>query len=606
MKNLKRRTFLKSAALATSAVLLPHCSKTESRPNIVLILLDDLGWSDLGCHGNDIVETPTIDKLASESVQFSQFYVNPVCAPTRASLLTGRHFLRTGVSHVHGGKDFVHLDETLLPEHFQNAGYATGMWGKWHSGHTDGYYPWQRGFDEAYMAQLYKHENSRGQLNGEPVEHSAWADEVITEYAIEFMRRHQHQPFFAFLPYLTCHSPLVAPQSMIDKYREKGLSENLATLYAMINFCDFHLNRLFQAMQDLGLAKNTMVLFLSDNGPAISNNLLTDQDRDIRYANNLKGHKGNIWENGVKSPLFVRWPGTFKPSTIDHLADVTDLFPTLLEIAGIALPDSNLPLDGRSLLPLLQGQKTRSSEKRSFNYANPGWPPTDQPWSPQGTKDEYRPIPPEAKARIQYEDQIISVRKGDYKLLFNPGAVEDQVELVNGYALFNIVADPREEQNLVQAKPERFQELKAELQQWFESIKQAPPSFAMPTFLIGQNGRVHNTILAKGPRDISPGLKNTFNQLWNWQQGDWAEYRIRVLTPGNYEVELHHDSDVASGALVRAHVGDQHVSGRIWDNQTVSLGALPLQTGDALFRLEIIQAEAQAIDNLVSIQLHRR
>ena len=601
MNSLKRRTFLKSAALATSACLLPSCGKTEDRPNIVLILLDDLGWSDLGCHGNQMVETPTIDKLASESVQFSQFYVNPVCAPTRASLLTGRHFLRTGVSHVHGGKDFVHLDETLLAEHFQNAGYATGMWGKWHSGHTDGYFPWERGFDEAYMAQLYRHENSRGELNGAPVEHQAWADQVITDYAIQFMSRNPNKPFFAFLSFLTCHTPLAAPPSVVEKYRQKGLSENLATLYGMIDFCDGHLARLFTAMEDLGIADNTIVLFLSDNGPAISNNLLTDRDREIRYVNNLKGHKGNIWENGVKSPLFVRWPSQFQPTTVSQLADVTDIFPTLLDVAGIRLPDAHLPLDGKSLLTILKGQ-TRS-DKRSFNYANHGWPPTDKPWSPEGVEDEYRPIPPEDKAKINYEDQIISVRKGQYKLLFNPGEVKNQVDLVDGYALFDIPNDPREEHNLVNTKPDVFNNMKAELEAWFEDIKRAPHSFSMPTFLIGEQGRITSTIWAKGPRDISPGLKNTFNQLWNWHEGDWAEYQIRVKTPGTYRVVLQHDSDQASNAQVSVSVENQQISNTINNNQLVRMGELDLQAGDAILRLHVQQAGGLAIDKLISIQL---
>ena len=161
-------------------ILITGCANHQ-KPNIILIQADDLGFCDLAIHGNTFAETPALDNLAKNGMQFSNFYVNSVCAPTRASLLTGRHFLRTGVSHVHGGKDFIHLEETLLPEALKENGYVTGMWGKWHSGKTAGYFPWQRGFDEAYMAQLYKHENSRGYLNGELVEHQKWASEVITD-----------------------------------------------------------------------------------------------------------------------------------------------------------------------------------------------------------------------------------------------------------------------------------------------------------------------------------------------------------------------------------------------------------------------------------------
>ena len=213
------------------------CNKVQ-KPNFILIQMDDLGWSDLGIHGNTMVDTPNIDKLGHESVRFNQFYVNPCCAPSRASLLTGRHFLRTGVSHVHGGKDYLHLEEKTIGDAFKIGGYKTGMWGKWHSGHTDGYFPWERGFDTAYMAQLYKHHESNGQLNGKYVSHGAWADEVLIDRAIDFMKTHKGQPFFCYISSLTCHSPLDAPEVFVEKLKKKQLSDSLATLYAMIEFCN--------------------------------------------------------------------------------------------------------------------------------------------------------------------------------------------------------------------------------------------------------------------------------------------------------------------------------------------------------------------------------
>jgi len=600
-----RRKFIKTtfSLLAGSPFL--KCTTSTEKPNIVLILLDDLGWDDLGCHGNPYVETPTIDNLAAQSVQFSQFYVNPVCAPTRASLLTGRHFLRTGVEHVHGGKDFIHLEETLLPEHFKKAGYATGMWGKWHSGHTDGYFPWERGFDEAYLAQLYQHENSRGQFNGKPVAHNAWADQVITDYAIDFMTRQQPQPFFAYLSYLTCHTPLQAPEPFIKKYENKGLSRNLATLYAMIDHLDSHLKRLFAAIEQLGLTKNTIIVFLSDNGPAISNNLLTDADREMRYVSQLKGHKGNLWENGVKSPLFVCCPEKFKPNKINRLADVTDIYPTLLDLAKIPLTNP-AELDGQSLKPALAGRPELLRQRYSFNYANPGWPPTDKPWSPVGTHNEYRPVFPEEKPALAYATQIISVRNDRYKLLFNPGNVKNQVALENGYALFDILNDPREEHNLIQAKPAVFQELKARLQNWFAEIKAEKHSFNMPVFLIGQHKKVNNTIPAKGPTHISSGLLNTFNSLWHWQAGDWAEYKIKVLTPGHYKVVLQHESAAVKLAQIKISTPQNSTTSTLADHQRIEFGEIYLDENDDLLRIEVLQGEGVVIEKLYSIQLERR
>jgi arylsulfatase A-like enzyme len=329
-----------------------------------------LGWDDLSIHGNKIVETPHLDAFAHESKRFSQFYVNPVCAPTRSSLLTGRHFLKTGVSHVHGGKDFIHLDETIFAETFRNAGFATGMWGKWHSGKTPGYYPWERGFDEAYQAKLYDHKTNEGYLNGEHVKHAEWADEVIVNYAIDFIERNKNQPFLAYLSFLTCHAPLEAPDEFVEKYRQKGLSNNFATLYGMIEHMDFHIQRLLNSIERFNLTNNTIVIFMSDNGPAVINNLLTDDERDKRYVNEYKGHKGNIWENGVKSPLFVRWPGKIRPAVTTQLADITDVYATLLDLAAIKLPGSHLTLDGISLAPVLLEDKNITEKEYVYNYAH--------------------------------------------------------------------------------------------------------------------------------------------------------------------------------------------------------------------------------------------
>jgi len=314
------------------------------RPNFILVLTDDQGYDDIGVNGNKLIETPNLDAFAAKSVQFRQFIVAPVCAPTRAALLTGRQFLRTGVSHVHGGKDFVNTSEALIPQVLKKAGYATGMWGKWHSGKTSGYFPWERGFDEAYMAALYKHKDNAGMLNGKEVKHTGWTCATLTNYAIDFMKRHKDRPFFAYLPYIACHAPLDAPEKLIEKYQRKGLSRNLSMLYAMLDNFDGQFGRLLEAVDRLGLAENTIVIFASDNGPAVINDLLTDEDRRIRYVNKFKGQKGNMWENGVRVPMFVRWKGRTRPAVVNRLADITDIFPTLLDFAGVRPPAGSKPL----------------------------------------------------------------------------------------------------------------------------------------------------------------------------------------------------------------------------------------------------------------------
>ncbi len=588
---------------------LSSCNTETEVPNFILIQMDDLGWDDLSLHGNKIIETPTIDRLGREAIQFNQFYVNPVCAPTRASLLTGRDFLRTGVSHVNGGKEYLNPGETLFAEIFSAAGYVTGMWGKWHSGSTDGYLPGERGFDEVYRAKLYRHKDNFGVLNGRDVQHGKWADEVLITYAIEFITENRDKPFFAYLPSMTCHGPLEAPEEYIQKNIEKGLSRNLATLYGMVEHFDFQLQRLIEAVDELGLAENTVVLFMSDNGPAVNNGAFTDEDRQIRYVSGLKGHKGNIWENGVKSPLFIRWNGHYKPTVVNDLADVTDILPTLLDIAGIDLPSDNLPLDGRSLRPVLEANIPEQwPEKLSYNYANPGWPPSDLPWTPEGIKDEYRPVEPGTKQALKNADQIIYVRRQQYKPLLNPDVEHNGGTIEGGYALYDILMDPLEKSNIIKENSETAEQLKMELDQWFEGIKQAPHSFNMPMFLIGKDGRRDNIIKGQAPVRISSNLKNTVGTLNGWREvGDFAEYSIEVITPGDYSININHASSHASGAGIVVSVGAEWISGSILDKQKTEPGVISLKKGKAILRLEITDVPEGSpdivMDKLRSIEL---
>jgi arylsulfatase A-like enzyme len=557
------------------------------KPNFIIIQLDDLGYSDLGIHGNRIVETPEIDAFADQSVQFTNFYVNPVCAPTRASLLTGRHFLKTGVSHVHGGKDHLNLNENTLADIFKEAGYSTGMWGKWHSGTADGYLPWQRGFDEAYMAELYKHENNRGLFNGELVETQKWADDVICDYALDFIKRNEGKPWLAYMSFLTCHSPLHAPEELINIYENKGLSRNLSTLYAMIHHVDQSLGAFFDELEETGANENTLIMFMSDNGPAIENDKLTDEDREIRYVNDLKGHKGNIWENGIKSPLFIYWKAKYENMKIDALCDITDIVPTMMEIAELDPRDQMPELDGKSFAGLLEKGKDER-DKISFNYANPGWPPTDKPWTPEGVMDEYRPLSSEMINELKIEDQIISVRKGKYKLLQNAADYPDTPEPKDNYVLINIASDPREEINLVNEEQTLYIELKAHLKAWFNEIKKSPHSFAMPVFNVHKSRPA--TLFAKAPQEISSDLKNTFNYLADWKQESVAWYTVDCSEETERKIKLEFMDVPPDNTQFKISAGKDELimePGEIESNDY-----LRLPEGVSLLRVECIKTDS--------------
>lgn len=576
-------------------------------PNFVILQLDDLGYDDLSIHGNTLVESPNIDSLGYTGMRFQQFYVNPVCAPTRASLLTGRHFMRTGVTHVHGGKDFLSLDETTFAEVLQAAGYATGMWGKWHSGHARGYFPWERGFDEAYMAELYRHRNSRGLLNGTPVEHAQWADQVITSYAIDFIDAHRKQPFLAYLSFLSVHAPLETPDTLRDKYIEKGLSYNLATIYGMVEYTDHYVGELLHAIDTMGLTENTIIMLMSDNGPAVLNNMLSDADRKIRYVSEMKGHKGNIWENGVRSPLFVKWQGVTQPIESYDLLDVTDIYPTLLELAGAAPLAGTKPLDGTSFRELLVHGNVEKHDKISYNMSHRGWPPSEQPWTPVGMLDEYRPVTQSEKNKERYGDQILSVRKGAFKLMHHPGKAEGSATPENGYVLVDILADPGEEFNLYTEMPEVAAEMELLLMDWWGSILTEPASFSMPTFAIGAAGEDVSTILAKAPAETSPGVRSAYAWLTGWSApGTFATYHISVETPGVYEASILYQGK-SSGATVELRSGNATVRGRIDTHEKTLLGTIALDKLHTDIRLQLIKnpGRGEVFERLESIELRK-
>lgn len=515
--------------------LLQGCNNTPQedaeKPNVLIVLFDDLGYDDLGVHGNEIIETPNVDAMAENGVQFDNFYVNPVCAASRASLLTGRFFLRTGVSHVHGGKDFLALDETTLGDVFSKNGYSTAIWGKWHTGDAYEYYPWQRGFGEAFKARLYKHRNAEGEFNGKPVSTNKWADKVIADYATDFLQRHRKKPFFAFVSLLAPHTPLDAPESVVQKYIDKGLSQNLATLYGMVDYSDQQLGRIFNTLEETGLDENTIVLIMSDNGPAVNRRQLSDKDREIRYVNNYRGHKGDIWENGVKSPLFVKWGDNLKKRTIEELVDITDIFPTLVDITGIA-HEPEKQIDGASFKNLLF-ENSREQKKVSFNYANRAWPPSHEPYDPDGKYEEYRPVD---KDTINPWRQVISIRTPRYKLLRNPG-IEGNFNTPDSVVLIDMQKDPKETTNIVDQHPQVVAELNESLLNWYENILQGNNSYKAPVMHLQPNSPTE--IKATSLADLSENLLNTVTAVKKWgHKNDRAEYLVNAPRQGKHEIEL--------------------------------------------------------------------
>lgn len=503
--------------------------KQKNAPNVLIIQADDMGFDDLALHGNPHLETPNLDKLGNESVQFEQFYLQNVCAPSRAALLTGRNYLRTGVTSVHAGRDFMNLDETTISELFKNNGYTTGMWGKWHSGKTDGYFPWDRGFDEAYYACLYNYWNNTGLLNGKSIQTEGFTTDVLTDMAIDFVTKERgDKPFFAYMSHLAPHNPWRAPESYIKKYEDKGLSKPMATLYGMIDNLDHNIGRLLNALDENGLTENTIIVFMSDNGPWIRSYRfgLTDKEWNMRNPSGFRGTKGENWQNGVKSTLFVKWQDQLSPQKVNHLTKIEDILPSLASMCNIELPES-LALDGIDISPIFEG---KDIVENPIFFAN---------HSPKGTANEdtedamitaSTPLTKDFKATFHFEKQGLAIRKGDFKYIQNQGHVRQ--------GLYNVVNDPKERYNLIDSLPEKTKALESKLKVWYQGILQAN-SFNMPTLQIGFNNRAFTQIYAASPSHISNGLINKNHNLQGWNKAsDSAIYKIKVHTPGKYKVFL--------------------------------------------------------------------
>ncbi|MDR2116299.1 MAG: arylsulfatase [Planctomycetaceae bacterium] len=410
----------------------------ESRPNVVLVITDDQGYGDIAAHGNRIIQTPKLDKLRDESIRFTQFHVDPTCAPTRSALLTGRYSTRVGIWHTILGRSILRKNEILLPQLFSNAGYQTGMFGKWHLGDNYPYRPHDRGFREAFYhlgggvsqsPEFWGNDyfDDTYYRNGIPEKTSGYCTDVWFSNAIDFIKRHRDNPFFLYLATNAPHQPLNIDEKYWKPYVEKGIAEPLARFYGMITNIDENIERLDQTLQELGLADNTIFIFMTDNGSAGNG-----------FNAGMRGRKGTPYDGGHRVPFFIRLPnGNFgQPRNINTLAAHIDLLPTLTEICHLQKPE-NIVLDGKSLLPLLV------SEKQPEN------------WSDRGLGIEVN-------------------RNGIPQPWVNSVFLTQRWRLVNGTELYDIETDPGQNHNIAAQRSEIVTELRRQsMERWADILQGA-------------------------------------------------------------------------------------------------------------------------------------
>ena len=344
-----------------------------TKPNVIVFLTDDQGWGDLSLNGNTDLSTPNIDSLAKDGASFEHFFVCPVCSPTRAEFLTGRYHVRGGVYSTSAGGERLDLDEVTIADTFRSAGYTTGAFGKWHNGMQYPYHPNGRGFDEFYgfcSGHWGDYFSPPLEQNGKIVKGNGFCIDDFTDKAITFIENSSKnkKPFFAYLPYNTPHSPMQVPDKWWDKFKNKKIKmrnrdprrediDHLRCALAMCENIDWNIGRVLKKINDLKIEKNTIVIFFHDNGP-----------NGVRWNGGMKGRKGSTDEGGVRSPLLIRWPDKIsKGIKINQITSVMDLLPTLTDCANIPI-SSEKALDGRSLKPLLFGERNKWKERTLINY----------------------------------------------------------------------------------------------------------------------------------------------------------------------------------------------------------------------------------------------
>lgn len=449
--------------LVTFAVV-PNLAAEPRRPNVVFILADDLGYTDLACYGSKFYETPQIDALAAGGLRFTSGYTcGPNCQPTRAALMSGQYGPRTGIYTVGSIDRFdwqsrslrpvdnvteLPLDKVTLAQALKASGYATGMFGKWHLGNGDDRHPSKRGFDEAIVSQGdHFNFNTRPKT---PHPDDEYLADFLTDRAVDFIRRHQAEPFFLYLPHFAVHAPHDAKAPLIDRFKSKPSAggHHSAKYAAMIASVDESVGRVVALLEELKLAEDTLVIFSSDNGGVGGYEREGIQGGSITDNAPLKGGKGMLSEGGIRVPLIYRWKGKIAPGrTSDEPVNSVDLYPTLLAVTGAAAPQG-YQLDGASYAALLSGDSASKATRPPLYWHFPGYLGAGQ-----GT---WRTTPGGA------------IRAGDWKLIeyFEDGESK----------LYNLRDDVGERNNLAAAQPERVAELHKQLSAWREAVGAPMPT----------------------------------------------------------------------------------------------------------------------------------
>jgi arylsulfatase A-like enzyme len=526
------------ATLGLLCIIPARAADAPRRPNVLLIITDDQGYGDLGCHGNPKIKTPNLDRLASQSTQFPYFYVCPVCSPTRAGLMTGRYNYRTGIVDTFLGRSMMRPDEVTLAEMLAAGGYRTGIFGKWHLGDNYPLRPIDRGFQEALVCTgggLTQPSDPPGNTyfdpillhNGKQKKTKGYCTDVFTDAALEFLGREAEKPFFAYVAFNAPHTPLQVPDSYLEPYKKMNLAhsefpspghplpgkaneEVTARVYGMVTNIDDNVARLLAKLDELKIAGDTIVIFMTDNGP-----------QQVRYNAGLRDRKGSVFEGGIRVPCYWRWPGKFRAGgKANTIAANIDVAPTLLEACGVAKP-AKVRFDGLSLLPLLEGRRVEWPDRTLFFQ----WHRGDEP-------QRYRSC---------------AARSQKWKLVQPLGSFDTKMPEKPEFMLFDMANDPLEMKDVAADHPDVVAKMRKAYEDWFTDVSAA--GFAPP--------RVHLGAPQENPLTLT-------RQDWRGPMAGWGAkglgyWEVHVSRSGNYDVTLRFPK-LDAAAKVHFRLGEVEIS----------------------------------------------
>lgn len=506
-------------------------AQESNRPNVILIITDDQGYGDLGFTGNPHVKTPVIDHFAEKSICFNNFYVSPVCAPTRSSLMTGRFSLRTGIRDTYNGGAILASSEITIAEMLKEEGYKTGLFGKWHLGDNYPSRPNDQGFDEA----VYHLSGGMGQVgdittwfkgdssyfdpvlwhNGAQEAYSGYCSDIFTDEALQFIESNKDEPFFCYLAYNAPHTPLQVPQKYYDMYKDIDPSsgfendkrpfpkmseknkEDARKVYAMVSNIDDNIGKLLNRLEDLNLSDNTVIIFMTDNGP-----------QQERYIAGMRGKKGSVFRGGVRVPFFIRYPKLNEPKQINRTAAHIDILPTLADICSAKLP-SDRKIDGQSLLPLLEDDSQVWPDRSLFFYWTRRYPEL-------------------------YNN--MAIQRGDYKLVGHT----DFNAKISDFELYNVTNDPYEQNNLVNDNLGLAASLKNELDEMYQELIRSENIVRQPLIEIG-NANENPVLLNRNDADGERGI---------WAQEEvFGKWNVKV-NKGNYNIKFKFIKPIEAGGTL--------------------------------------------------------